>query len=281
MTHLAFYSELGGGAAFALAVIAAVGGWYNAEGRSLRRGLAKVLKGEVHALIVARGRGRGAGINFASRMIAVAWDSGAWCLLYHFEELLGVELIVDGLTFGRAAGRERRRALDALGNAEQHLSVRLVFDDPRHPDFVLDLWNAARRTGVDAVRAAKDADSWLARIEPVLRGRRPAKPAPARQAWKRSAEIPGGSLSAPFAWSVTPVRLGRAQLAPPATATRSPVASGWAASLVSPGVLVTAPAKQGEKLASFLPREATGGGPAAEEGLVEGASPKRDACLRD
>ena len=64
--------------AVAAVVLAGLGGamaWYNEEGRRIRRGLRKVLKGDTHALIIAYGRGRGAGFNFTSNTMAVAWDA--------------------------------------------------------------------------------------------------------------------------------------------------------------------------------------------------------------
>ncbi|PTT08181.1 hypothetical protein DBR10_09735, partial [Caulobacter sp. HMWF025] len=59
--------------------------WFNDEERSLRRGLRHVLKSDPEAMIVARGRGRGAGFSFATGLVAVAWDKGAWCLLYRID----------------------------------------------------------------------------------------------------------------------------------------------------------------------------------------------------
>ena len=179
-------------AAVALAALGGVIGWYNEEGRRIRRGLRTVLKGETHALIIAHGSGRGAGFNFTSNTMAVAWDVGAWCLIYRIEELIGVELIVDGQVAGRAFRGETRRAVDTLGGAEKQGSLRLVFDDPQHADFILDLWNAARglkRPALDANEAVEEGNRWLARLESIFRrqpasvgGRLPrnAAPQPAR-----------------------------------------------------------------------------------------------------
>jgi hypothetical protein len=175
MSQLGPFLLLIGIAAVALAALGGVVGWYNEEGRRIRRGLRKVLKGETHALIVAHGRGRGAGFNFANNRMAVTWDTGEWCLVYRMEELLGVELIVDGQVAGRAFRGEGRRPLDVLGGAEQQVSLRLVFDDPQHADFILELWSAARsgRRSVDANEAVEEGNRWLARIESVFR-RKPA-----------------------------------------------------------------------------------------------------------
>ena len=40
-------------------------------------------------LDMARGRGRGMGLNFSNNQIAVAWDQGAWGLVYRLDELRG------------------------------------------------------------------------------------------------------------------------------------------------------------------------------------------------
>jgi hypothetical protein len=180
-------------AAVTLAALGGIVAWYNEEGRRVRRGLRKVLRGETHALIIAHGSGRGAGFNFTSNTMAVAWDAGEWCLIYRIEELVGVELIVDGQVAGRAFRGEARRAVDMLGGAEKQVSLRLVFDDPQHADFILELWNAARglkRPVLDANEAVQEGNRWLARLESIFRrqpaavGGRPARaasPEPAPQ----------------------------------------------------------------------------------------------------
>jgi len=191
MTQLGPFLVLLVVAAVALAALGGAVAWYNEEGRRIRRGLRRVLGGENHAEIIAHGRGRGAGFNFTSNTMAVAWDAGAWCLVYKMDELQGVELIVDGQVCARAYRGEARRPLDMLGGAEKHVSLRLVFDDPRYPDFVLELWSAARasRRGPDANDAVQEGNRWLARVESVFRRKqgpvarvREAEPAPEPQA---------------------------------------------------------------------------------------------------
>jgi hypothetical protein len=176
MTQLGPFLVLIGMVAVALAGLGAMVAWFNQEGRRIRRGLRLVLKGEPHAQIIAPGRGRGAGFNFTSNTMAVTWDAGSWCLIYHVEELLGLELIVDGQVVGRAYRGEPRRPLDAVGGAERQVVLRLVFDDPKHADFGLELWSAerARRGAPDASEAIEEGNRWLARVESVFR----RKPAP-------------------------------------------------------------------------------------------------------
>ncbi|HEY8574559.1 hypothetical protein [Phenylobacterium sp.] len=154
----------------------------NDEARRVRRGLKKVLGAEPHALIVARGRGRGAGFDFGANRMAVAWDTGEWCLIYRIDELIGAELILDGQVAARAHRGEARRALDVLGGAEKEVRLRLIFDDPRHPEFVLVLWQTsdeARRGAPDAEDAVQEANRWIARVEALLRRPLPRREAPA------------------------------------------------------------------------------------------------------
>lgn len=146
--------------------------WWNEETRRLRRGLRRVLEADPHVLLIAQGRGRAVGFDFASDRLAVAWDGGGWCLVYRIAELVGAELIVDGQVLARVYRGEPRRPLDAVAGAEKQVRLRLVFDVPAHPDFDLDLWlpaDDARRHTLSASEAVREANRWLARTESLLR----------------------------------------------------------------------------------------------------------------
>lgn len=157
--------------------------WYLDESRRIARSLRKVLQAEPESMIVARGRGRGAGFSFSTGLAAVTWDVGAWCLIYRIDELSGAELIVDGQVLARAFRGEARRPLDQVVAHASRVTLRLIFDDPRHPDFDLDLWVAGdeqRRAGGSPAEAVSEANRWLARAEAILRRpARPTKPPPA------------------------------------------------------------------------------------------------------
>jgi hypothetical protein len=203
MTQLGPFLVLIGVVAVALAGLGGLVAWYNEEARRIRRGLRRVLNGDTHALIIAHGRGRGAGFNFTSNTMAVAWDTGGWCLIYHIDELHGVELVVDGQVAARIYRGEARRPLDVLGGAENQVALRLVFDDPQYPDFHLDLWSAApgaRRGEPSAAEAVEEGNRWLARVESVFR-RKPAAvaltPAPRPRAPAPLAEAPQPRRTAP------------------------------------------------------------------------------------
>ena len=147
------------------------------EERRIRRALKRVLKGSAEAVVIARGRGRGAGFNTSTGLMAVAWDAGAWLLIYRLDELMGAEVIVDGQVVARAYRGEPRRALDQTVEHAARVTLRLIFDDPHHPDFDVDLWLAGdetRRRANSPGDAIQEANRWLARAEAILR--RPIAP---------------------------------------------------------------------------------------------------------
>jgi len=158
--------------------------WFMDEERRIRRALRHVLKGAPETVIVAKGRGRGAGFNFTTNQAAVAWDSGAWCLIYRIDELMGAELAVDGQVIGRVFRGEQRRAIDQIVQQAAQVTLKLIFDDPRHPDFELDVWlegDQQRRESRSPADAIQEANRWLLRADAIVR--RPlapkARPTPA------------------------------------------------------------------------------------------------------
>jgi hypothetical protein len=161
--------------ALAGAALTLLGGgviWCMDETRRIRRSLTRVLGEAPHAMAIARGRGKGVGFNFTANQVAVTWDVGAWCLLYRLEELIGAELAVDGQVLARVYRGEPRRALDMMRGAETQVRLRFVFDEPRNPDFVLDLWVAddeGRKGAMTAAEAIQEANRWIARVESLLR----------------------------------------------------------------------------------------------------------------
>jgi hypothetical protein len=156
----------------ALALLGAAVVWSMDETRRIRRGLKRVLGDSPHSLLIARGRGRAVGCNFSSNHLAICWDAGAWCLVFGLDELVGAELIVDGRVEGRVHRGEDRRAVDRLSGGDAQVRFRLIFNDPRHPDFNLDLWlpdDAARKHAVSSSEAIEEANRWLALVEAILR----------------------------------------------------------------------------------------------------------------
>jgi hypothetical protein len=151
--------------------------WFMDEERRIRRALRHVLRGAPETVIVAKGRGKGAGFNFTTNQAAVAWDSGAWCLIYRIDELMGAELAVDGQVIGRVFRGEQRRAIDQIVQQAAQVTLKLIFDDPRHPDFELDLWldgDQQRRESRSPADAIQEANRWLLRADAIVR--RPLAP---------------------------------------------------------------------------------------------------------
>jgi hypothetical protein len=155
-----------------LTVLGSGAAWWLDEDRRLRRLVRRSLGGEPDGVIVARGRNSAAGFRLASNQVVVMRDSGAKALLYPLQALVGAELIVDHQVVARALRDEPRRTLDQIATAASRVTLRLVFDDPRHPDFDLDLWlpqDETRRDSRPPSAAVEEARGWLARAEAIMR----------------------------------------------------------------------------------------------------------------
>lgn len=209
MTDMARLLLMLGLAGTAVTFLGSASLWFFNEHRRIRRALRRVLKADPEAIIVAQGRGRGAGFSFASGLAAVAWDRGAWCLIYRLDEVLGAELIVDGQVVARVYRGEPRRALDQTVSSADQVTLRLLLADPRYPDFELDLWLAGdenRRDDWSPRAAIQEANRWLARIDAVVR-----RPLPPRAA-------PPAAVAAPAPAPVTPAPLRKPSPPPQAAA---------------------------------------------------------------
>ena len=158
------------GSAVTLAGSAAA--WWLDEERRLYRIMRRVLGGPPDAAIVARGRNAATGFRLDAERILVMWRGGSKALLYPLSALEGAELIVDDRVMARAFKGETRRALDHIENSAGKVTLRLIFDNPRDPDFDLDLWRAEdqlRRNSGSPGQAIQEARSWIARAEAILR----------------------------------------------------------------------------------------------------------------
>lgn len=164
MTHLAACLVFVAGAFVFLAGLRVAANAYNETGRQILRGLRKVLEGEVDAFVIDYGRSCGVGFNFTSMTVALAWDAGAWCMVYGVEEMLGVELMVDDRVEGWAYAEGQLWPADRQTRADRQVVLRHLFDDPHRPHFLLELWNAERDaddTIPDAATAVENGARWL------------------------------------------------------------------------------------------------------------------------
>ncbi len=181
LIRLALWIGIAGAAA---TLVVAAAAFLMAEERRLGRAFRKVLGGPPDAVVIARGHGRAAGLDLAEGRIAVAWNAGGWCLLYDLSELMGAEVSLDGQVAARVFRSEPRRALERTSGAESEVRLRLVFDEPLHPDFELVLWPTGKsgiRSPAKPAEAVSEANRWLARIEAVMRrsGAAVVRPSPA------------------------------------------------------------------------------------------------------
>jgi len=170
-----------------------------AEDRRLARAFSAGLETRPDAVIIAHGSGRGVALSLVAQRIVTVWDAGGWRLVYPLDELLGVELDLDGHVSARTMRGEPRRLLDRSTGAEHEVRLRFLFDEPRHPDFELTLWPCKPvKGGPTRPRdAIAEANRWIARIETVLRrtggaltlGAAPAVQPPASPAADHGADL--------------------------------------------------------------------------------------------
>ena len=156
----------------AITVLGSCIAWWTDVDRQLRRYIRRSLKGPPDAVIVAKGRAAAAGFSVSAGEAIVLWRGGAHALLYPLQAFLGAELIVDERVLARVFRGEPRRALDAIERGAQTVTLRLIFDNPRDPDFDLDLWlppDALRRDAITAAQAIQQGRSWISRVEAILR----------------------------------------------------------------------------------------------------------------
>ena len=155
-----------------LTVIGAGLAWWFEEERRLTRLIRRALGGEADAVVVAKGRGAAAGFSMAAGQFVVMGRGGASALLYRLDRIDGAELIIDRVVVARVFRGESRRPLDRIEKEPEAVTLRLIFNDARNPDFDLDLWlaeDADRRRAPRPADAIHEGRSWLARIDAILR----------------------------------------------------------------------------------------------------------------
>lgn len=146
--------------------------WWNEEERRLLRLIKRALGGDPDGAIVAHGRNAAAGFRLETGQLVVMSKGGASALLYRLDALDGAEILIDGVVVARVFRNEPRRSLDKIDGAPQQVTVRMVFNDPRHPDFDLDLWDIEdlrRRKAPVPSKTIQEARTWLARVDALLR----------------------------------------------------------------------------------------------------------------
>ncbi|WP_269514336.1 hypothetical protein [Brevundimonas subvibrioides] len=157
-------------AAAALTTAALTLNWWMEPERRLRRAMLKSLGALPEVEAISASEGRGAGLDFDGGQVAVLWDRGAHGLVYAFDEVEGGELIVDGHVVARVRRGEARKALDVMAPDAEQVTLRLLFEDARYPEFELALWNAMSPGHTGSPREAmRLGRRWLSHLEALLK----------------------------------------------------------------------------------------------------------------
>ena len=144
--------------------------WWMEPERRLKRALLKSLGTKADTEALSPAEGRAAGLDFDGGQVVVLWKRGSQGLVYGFDEVEGGEIIVDGHVVARVRRHEARKSLDVMVPDAEQIVLRLMFDDARHPEFELALWDAAAPapTGSPA-EAMRLGRRWLSHAEALLK----------------------------------------------------------------------------------------------------------------
>ena len=165
---------------------ALVARWFD-QARRLLRYLRMALQATPEAVMMDRGGGKAMALNIEAGKIAVLWDKGRKGLVYKLEQLTGAEMMVDNIVLARCFRDRPPMPLDEIPLSAHRGVMRLVFDNPREPEYELEIWPAIHGRGrehatpADAVQAGR---TWMTRLESLLRRpaprtlTRPAAPLP-------------------------------------------------------------------------------------------------------
>jgi hypothetical protein len=154
-----------------LTVVVAIVNWWLEPHRRIGRALRAVLDGPVDALATAPLQGQGAALRVSDGKIAIVRSFADPGLVFDLDELIGAELIFDGQVAARVFRGEQRLALNNIAPQARRVTLRLVFDDLRDPEFLLELWNEHNGPPDDpaAAHAIAAARAWFTRAEAVVR----------------------------------------------------------------------------------------------------------------
>ena len=145
--------------------------------RRLLRYLRQALGAEPEAVLMDRGGGRALAFNLDVGSVAVLRDKGRKGLVYRLDQLMGGEMMADNAVLMRSMRDKPGLPLNEIPLGAARVTLRLVFDNPREPEYELELWPALNGRGrehpspADAIQAGR---RWLTGLESILR--RPAAP---------------------------------------------------------------------------------------------------------
>ncbi len=162
-------------AGLALTLVGALTARWLDRTRRLTRYLRMALQATPEAVMMDRGGGKAMALNIDAGKIAVLWDKGRKGYVYPLDQLMGAEMMVDNTVIARVMRDRPSMPLDEIPLAAHRSVLRLIFDNPRDPDYELELWPAYHGrsheypTLIEAVQAGR---RWLTGAESILR--RPA-----------------------------------------------------------------------------------------------------------
>jgi hypothetical protein len=146
--------------------------WWFEPGHRTLRALNRRLEAPADVVALAPPRGQGAALRVSDGRIALIRGIGDVGLVFDLSELVGVELIFDGQVAARVFKGEGRRPLDHIAPQVGSVTLRLVFDDMRDPEFELELLkpaDMALRQPPNPDAMVQEGRRWFARLEAVLR----------------------------------------------------------------------------------------------------------------
>ena len=149
-------------------------------------------------------------ISYASNKIVIVRDFGKKPpRIYTIDKLVGIEVFIDDKVVARVMRAGPHKMLDDVAPQVHRVMIRLIFDDPSHPDYELVLWDphdsfTARAEGPRA--AMETARKWFYHVEAILRSTIRA-PRPVTGAPPAAAPVPTAAVAelAPVPTSPPPV----------------------------------------------------------------------------
>lgn len=123
-------------------------------------------------------------ISYAANKIVIIRDFGRKpTRLYTVNDLIGIEVFVNDKIVARVLRSGPHKMFDDIAPEVHRVTIRLVFDDPSHPDYELVLWDPhdALTARAEGPRAAMEtARKWFYHVEAILRRPQPReiKPVP-------------------------------------------------------------------------------------------------------
>ena len=145
-------------------------------------------------------------ISYAADKIIIIRDFGKKPRrVYAINDLIGIEVFVNDRVVARVLRHGPHKMLDDIAPEVHRVTIRLIFDDPSHPDYELVLWDPhdALTPRAEGPRAAMEtARKWFYHVEAIIRRPLPEKakgtpPAPMAPEPAKAASATSGDKTPP------------------------------------------------------------------------------------